>query len=325
MPVFNGARFLPQIFNVFAEQTFKDFEVIVIDDGSMDGSGDIARALLRKYAIAGHVLSVANRGCEQARDLACRDSRGEIIAPADCDDRWEPVYLEAMTRVLRDHPEIDIVYCDQLDHFADGRPPVLKSDVAKWVDLDKAERTGDLYCFPGGDHFFEMQLSGPMLTPPCTIYRRAVYDRAGPYEIPDLQIPIALDWYFAMRASRIARVAFLKRPLYLRYLHSTNTTHNVVKTIDCKSQVVRHMLRHAVLTRSQRRRARTYIARLMRDVVYQYWNDRRQRLQALKWVVQASRFRLRADVLRLGVFALLPYALFDGLRALSRRRNGVRQ
>ena len=71
MPVFNGAEFLPRAFSSLATQTFKDFELIVVDDGSTDDSLKQAEHLLVIHNLQGSVIRTANQGAEQARDVAC--------------------------------------------------------------------------------------------------------------------------------------------------------------------------------------------------------------------------------------------------------------
>lgn len=88
IPVFNGARFLGPTLASVSAQTFPDLEVIVVDDGSSDGSGEIA------VAAGAMVIRQENRGVSAARNAALQKVRGEFIAFLDADDLWHPEKIE---------------------------------------------------------------------------------------------------------------------------------------------------------------------------------------------------------------------------------------
>lgn len=104
VPVFNGARFLGDALDSVFAQRCPPSEVIVVDDGSTDGSGELARA--RGVC----VLVQPNGGMAAARNAGVASSRGELIAFLDHDDVWLPGKLERQVAALREEPELGIVY-----------------------------------------------------------------------------------------------------------------------------------------------------------------------------------------------------------------------
>src|ERR1700680_3290107 len=94
VPLYNKARYIARSLDSIARQTFQDFEVLVIDDGSTDGGGAIAAATgdcrLR-------VVAQQNRGVGAARNRGITEGTGNLVAFLDADDTWEPAFLEAIT------------------------------------------------------------------------------------------------------------------------------------------------------------------------------------------------------------------------------------
>lgn len=267
MPVYNGSAYLESAFTTLAAQTFRDFEVIVANDGSIDDSGTRARSLLKQHGLRGTVIDGPNRGCEQARDIACRNSRGDILAAFDCDDLWDPEYLEVMTTVLLDAPDVGLVYCDFDEHHVNDGVVVRKSATTPWINRSLALQVGDIYQFPAGS-FFPLLLQGQVLFPPCTVFRKSVHQQVGGYaaRLPDLRI--SLDWDFGLRASRICGIAYVDRPLLHKSRHDSNTSGNPLKTACSDVSVIKNLLRDRTLTQEESRLARARGATRALDATY---------------------------------------------------------
>src|SRR4029078_8525580 len=89
-------------------QTFTDFELIVVDDGSKDGTANMVRQLARQDRRI-TLVQQTNCGLAGARNSAMRAARGEYFALLDSDDLWEPQLLEAQIAQFEARPEVDIV------------------------------------------------------------------------------------------------------------------------------------------------------------------------------------------------------------------------
>lgn len=125
IPTYNRADFLEAAAASVFKQTFTDFEVIIVDDGSRDNTGDVCERLC---AIDSRVRYIhqENTGLPGARNTGIRAARGEFIALLDSDDLWVPTKLEKQLAVVERDPGIDIVYCDYACIDASGKtwPPV---------------------------------------------------------------------------------------------------------------------------------------------------------------------------------------------------------
>jgi glycosyltransferase involved in cell wall biosynthesis len=104
MPAYNAERYLAEAVESILKQTFRDFELIVVDDGSTDDT----RAILQRYAAADdrvRLISRPNTGIVGARNDALSAARGELMAVIDADDLAMPDRLERQVAYMRDHPE----------------------------------------------------------------------------------------------------------------------------------------------------------------------------------------------------------------------------
>ena len=309
MPVWNGSRFLERAFDCLAKQTLPSFEVILVDDGSQDDSADKARSLMAQHGLQGRVLRTLNQGCEQARDLACQFAQTDIIAPFDCDDYWEPEYLEKMSEALVSHPDIDLIYCDFVEENTRTGSENVKSHEATWVNLTRAAQNDDVFRFERGE-FFGMLLEGQVLFPPCTMFKRSIYKRVEGYtDIAELKI--SLDWSFGLRVSRVGTVAFLNRPLLRKYFQGENVSADTVRTSSSSFKVVQKLMADTDLTPEQMKKLRTKGASLAGHLAYAMRTTHRDRWAALKWSLTSLRYRWNSKALKLALTTCLPQSVLD--------------
>lgn len=109
VPVYNGEKYLKRCLNSIQNQTYKDFEAIIIDDGSTDGSGRICDQISMNDPRF-HIIYQKHAGVAAARNSGLSQAQGEYIAFIDSDDYVDPNYLEILMRGM-DHPKVDISYC----------------------------------------------------------------------------------------------------------------------------------------------------------------------------------------------------------------------
>lgn len=114
---YNEEQYIAEAVESVLAQTFRDFEVIVVDDGSTDRTPEIVRAYAQEqHAQEQHVrvryLHQPNSGQPAARNRGIRAARGRYVAFLDADDLWLPAKLERQMQLLRSSPERAWVYCD---------------------------------------------------------------------------------------------------------------------------------------------------------------------------------------------------------------------
>jgi glycosyltransferase involved in cell wall biosynthesis len=109
IPCYNQGEYIEEAINSVLAQTFKDYEIIIINDGSTDKKTNLILSNLRvKHAT---LISTPNRGLSGARNNGIKKARGEYILPLDADDRIDPTYLEKASKLLDRDPLLKIVYC----------------------------------------------------------------------------------------------------------------------------------------------------------------------------------------------------------------------
>lgn len=108
MPCFNGAAHLPASVGSVLQQTFADWELIVVDDGSTDGSFDWLQGQTEPRVV---VVRQPNQGVSAARNAGLARARAPYVAFLDADDTWAPTFLASMFDALQAHPEAVLAYC----------------------------------------------------------------------------------------------------------------------------------------------------------------------------------------------------------------------
>lgn len=101
VPCFNGGRYIDQLLACLERQTFRDFEIVIVDDGSTE---PMTRDKLASLDPAIRIIRQSNRGLSGARNTGIREARAPLVFPLDCDDTIEPQTLELLYSLLKDAP-----------------------------------------------------------------------------------------------------------------------------------------------------------------------------------------------------------------------------
>jgi len=107
IPAYNAEKTILETIQSLQKQTFTDFEIIVINDGSTDGTVELLNAIEDSRV---KVFSYENGGLPVARNRGIDRATGEYITFVDADDLWTPDKLELQLTALRQHPEAGIAY-----------------------------------------------------------------------------------------------------------------------------------------------------------------------------------------------------------------------
>ena len=110
IPCYNQGTYLGEAVDSVLAQTFQDFEILVVDDGSTDG--ETVKILKGSAWPKTRVIRTENQGLSAARNTGIGEAQGSYILPLDADDKIGKGYLEDAVRILDRHPEIGIVYCE---------------------------------------------------------------------------------------------------------------------------------------------------------------------------------------------------------------------
>lgn len=110
IPCYNTARFVAEAMESVFSQTYRDYEVVVVNDGSPDTIE--LEQVLAPWRDKFTYVHTENCGLAGARNNGIRASRGELIALLDSDDIWEPTFLQVLVGMFEENPGVDVVYSD---------------------------------------------------------------------------------------------------------------------------------------------------------------------------------------------------------------------
>jgi glycosyltransferase involved in cell wall biosynthesis len=194
IPAYNAALFIDKTLASVASQTYRDFEVVVIDDGSTDGTEAVVNAALSRLSLPGRCLRQENKKIAGARNAGMRAAQGELIALLDHDDLWYPEKLAAVVAEFDAHPEADLV-CHWENVTRDGQ-------------LLRVAKNGPAV----KDMYERLLLRGNALSPSCAVFRKEKALSIGGFrENPEFNT--VEDYDFWMRLSRVAVFRFIERVL----------------------------------------------------------------------------------------------------------------
>jgi len=161
IPLYNACGVIAETIDSVLKQTWTGYELIVIDDGSTDGSADVVRG----YGTTVRYVTQSNRGVAAARNRGIAESVGRYIALLDHDDLWHPTKLEKQVRVLQQRPDVGMVITDVAHIDRGGRPMGI---------------TGKGY--NPGETFARLFVQGYVPTPSSAMVRKSVFDAVGGFD-----------------------------------------------------------------------------------------------------------------------------------------------
>ena len=203
IPAYNAMRFLPQTVASVLQQTFTDFEVLIIDDGSKDGTAQWAAAQTDPRV---KLVSRANGGAAATRNTGVAAARGEYVAFLDADDVWQPTKLAKQVARAEADPSVGLV--DTWISYIDSAGEPIGEVMTQHVE-------GDVWA-----EMLEYNLVRCGSTP---LVRRRLFDEVGSF---DEGFRYAEDWEMWIRITARARFAVVKEPLVAYRQHANNKHKN---------------------------------------------------------------------------------------------------
>lgn len=226
IPTYKGEAFIAQTLDSVLAQTRSDWELIVYDDGSNDGTFAVAESYSAKDRRV-RVLRGSNGGVAAARNkgFAATNPASEFVIFFDHDDLWEPDALETLSDILCSHPEYISAHsvCRCID--TDGQP-IAGDDIEVILAKRKGYEGGGTVRSRGVEEptaFADLAFFNWICTPGVLLIRREVLDKVGAFD-PNT-VPCE-DWDMSIRLSRVGPIAFTQRPLLLWRRHQGALSYN---------------------------------------------------------------------------------------------------
>jgi glycosyltransferase involved in cell wall biosynthesis len=213
IPAWDAAGFLPEAVDSIRAQGYAPLEIIVVDDGSTDGTASRAQSWSDvRY------LWQENQGPSAARNAGIDVSRGELLAFLDADDLWTPDHLDRLLPPLMADPSA---------HFAWGASRVLN----RCVDTDGQQRWEVLH------------ESQPQFLIGSGLYRRTAFDAVGRFD-PELRFAEDVDWIATARQKGIAHVQIPNPVLIYRKHEGGMTSGRTFRELNVMTALKRSIHRH---------------------------------------------------------------------------------
>lgn len=238
MPVYNRADLVERAIRSILSQTFKDFELIIVDDGSTDNT----RAVLNHWSHSDRRIRVIgyrkNQGIAYARQYGLKAARGEFVAIMDSDDVSFPNRLEMSVRYLRDHPDVTALSAQVALFNDESAKAVLNHKKYTNLFYEKTYRTKYT-----GDELFLRLIFNNIFQNTVAMFRRDFVRR---HHISyNTKLISAEDYdFWASFLLAGAKMTVLDNPLGFVRKHHTNTERYYEKMKDASNQITQRLIRH---------------------------------------------------------------------------------
>jgi glycosyltransferase involved in cell wall biosynthesis len=250
---YNSARYLAETLSCVASQTYPSIEVIVVDDGSSDGTAAIAQAYPVTY------LRQANQGVSVARNNGMRHCRGEYIQFLDHDDRLLPEAIETGVRLLQQHPEMAMAVGEH-----------------RYIALDGTTLGYSHKSTVGSNHYLELLIHNFIEAPCSVLHRRAQLPET---DVFNTTVQGAEDYELYLRIARHSPMVVHDAVVAEYRLHEDSLSHNAERMILVTDRVLQLERMHLGASRTKAHQLdmgcvfarRLYGRRLTRELIRSGW------------------------------------------------------
>jgi glycosyltransferase involved in cell wall biosynthesis len=223
VPIYNGSAYLSETLDSLLSQTFRDFELLAIDDGSTDGSGEIVRSIKDERI---RLIGKENGGLCEALNLGIAEARAPYIARSDQDDISFSERLKRQLHVMENHPETLAVFSYSTKFGSKHR----------WSNADK------MVMAPGDLKQYEPMEDGCLLCSTMFVRTAALRSIGG---FRQAYYP-ADDWDLECRLAEEGKVLILREPLVAYRFQTSANTYRVFAEMRQKSRWTKDSYRRRI-------------------------------------------------------------------------------
>ncbi|MCK5736725.1 MAG: glycosyltransferase family 2 protein [Spirochaetaceae bacterium] len=197
IPTFNREGLILRALDSVLTQSFRDFEILVIDDGGSDGTAELVKKRAEEHSsVPVYYKHIPNKGVAAARNYGIRKSSGRWIALLDSDDEWVPEKLEKQLGFLHDNPGLSLTHTGEL-----------------WIRNGVRVNPPKSYRKYGGD-VFERCLPVCMIGPSTALFSRDLFEKTGGF---NENFPVCEDYDFWLRVTRRYQAGYIDENLTIKY------------------------------------------------------------------------------------------------------------
>jgi len=196
IPTYNSAKYIVPTGESVLAQTYPDYELIVVDDGSTDNTRQLSQPYLARMTY----IYQENKKYSGARNRGIRAASGDYIAFLDSDDIWLPDKLAEQVAVMDQHPEVTLVHCSASYIDADGAPVLFKGNRTK----GEAGGTGPIIADQAGALF----TFDATITTSTVMVRHSTLKEVGPFDPEHIH---GEDWELWVRLASKGPLAYIPK------------------------------------------------------------------------------------------------------------------
>ena len=275
IPTYNRSSFLLQAVESILSQTWKNVEIVIVDDGSTDDT----REVLAPYMGRIRYIYQSNSGRPSCpRNVGIRNAAGKYIAFLDSDDIMDPRKIEMQVRFLEKNPEVGMVFTD-FSTFAHGRAvsqSFTSSGHTPFVQLPKTQVGPNQYIL-SAEACDCLTLDNPIGTP-SVVARKEVFARIGTFD-ESLRWSDDIDMWF--RIAEKFRLGYIDLPLFTRRIHRTNISSNLSTLnegiVRARILVREKFLKSCVISADTHRQLRRRLANMYCSLAFLQQNEGKRR------------------------------------------------
>lgn len=222
IPSYNCAKYLPEALDSVLAQTFQDWEVIVINNGSSDNTQDVVQSYIQKFGQRLRYIYQENSGVSCARNAGIKIAQGKYLAMLDADDKWYPNRLEEGIKVIESGDDIGLVHARSMRMTETGE------EIGS-VDRDPRYLTGWIF-----EHVF---LRRGNISCPTVLLKKECCDKAGVFD-EQLSMLGSEDRELWMRIAQKYRVVFIDKILSYYRVRQGSMSRNNERMLKAQLYVV---------------------------------------------------------------------------------------
>jgi glycosyltransferase involved in cell wall biosynthesis len=225
IPTYNRGYIIRDALESVLSQTYRDFEILVIDDGSSDDTREIVESLGRKEI--NYLQHERNRGCSAAYNTGIFAATGQLVGFLDSDDLWTSDYLERQVAFFTRHPNVDIVFTDTEIQSQFETIPSLVGLMGAFPSLLRRYPKSEEYVFSDREMYYCLLQEVPIKPSACVV-RREMFEKGEAF---DEAWPSGTDWDLFLRFARYAHFGYLDRRMVVQR-RTADATHQLFREQD---------------------------------------------------------------------------------------------
>lgn len=194
IPTYNRALLLPRAVSSVLNQTFTDWELLIVDDGSSDGTSEFLHELEKVPRV--RVLRSQNFGVSSARNWGIRESRGSWVCFLDSDDEWLSHKLERQMQYAQSHADRPLIHGNEI-----------------WIRNGVRVNPMKKHQKKGGDVFVDA-LKLCCISPSTVMIKRSLFDQVGFFRE---DFPVCEDYELWLRITARFKIGFVEDPIIIKY------------------------------------------------------------------------------------------------------------